>query len=255
MTKKRIATLATCLALVGAVAVGGTLALLTSQTEDLKNTFAVGDGYDVTPGKPDFILQEDIVKQGTNGDYVKDTGLTPDGQNYDNLVSNSTLHKNPFFTLRDANEDGTTPPESWVVAKLDQADIAAMAAQNITFAADSASTGWYLVTATSADEGKTWTYAQAEAGLNAAALNTLQADSTTTKYYFVYNQKLNVTNNATTAPLFTKLSVGAVDSETVNTELDVYGVAVQAIEGSTLEANLNQIVGAAAPLLDAAVKG
>lgn len=255
MTKKRFATLATCIALVGAVAVGGTLALLTSQTESLQNTFAVGNGYDTDPEKPDFILQEDIVKQEPNGDYVASEGLTSAGQSYDNLVSNTALHKNPFFTLRDANQDGTTPPESWVVAKLDQADIAAMATQNITFATDSASTGWYLVTATKADQGETWSYAKAEEGLTAADLNGLQADSTTTKYYFVYNQKLNVTDNATTAPLFTKLSVGNVDAETEATNLDVYGVAVQAVEGSTLDANLNQIVGAAAPLLDAAVQG
>ncbi len=112
MKRKNMISMVTSLALVGVVAVGGTLALLTSQTESLQNTFAVGNGYD-QDGNPDFILQENVVTQDTDGSYIKKTepeALTADGQNYNNLVSDTTLFKNPFFTLRDGDSDGTTPP-------------------------------------------------------------------------------------------------------------------------------------------------
>ena len=77
MTKKRIATMATCIALVGAVAVGGTLALLTSESKQLTNTFTVGSDYN-SDGS-DFLLKEngvDHVLDGTKegyeyGDYAK----------------------------------------------------------------------------------------------------------------------------------------------------------------------------------------
>lgn len=255
MTKKRIATLATCLTLVGAVAVGGTLALLTSQVENLQNTFAVGNGYDITEGNPDFILRESAVTQDKTGGYVDNDGeeVTEDEKNeYNNLVSNTTLWKDPTFTLRDANPgDGKTPPDSWVVAKLDQADIAAMAEENITFDTTSASTNWRLVTATN-NEG-TWTYQMASSDLTALNLNGLSADDENTKYYFIYNGKLSLTGATSTSPLFTKLAVGAVDAQTAATNLDVFGVAVQAVEGSNLTDNLNQIMADAAPLLDKAV--
>mgnify|MGYP000687842678 CR=1 FL=1 len=61
MTKKRIATMATCIALVGAVAVGGTLALLASESKQLVNTFSVSNGYDNENG--DFLIEELPVKQ------------------------------------------------------------------------------------------------------------------------------------------------------------------------------------------------
>ena len=46
MKRKNIVAMVTSLALVGVVAVGGTLALLTAQTNNVVNTFAVGKGYD-----------------------------------------------------------------------------------------------------------------------------------------------------------------------------------------------------------------
>lgn len=257
MTKKRIATLATCLTLVGAVAVGGTLALLTSQVENLQNTFTVGDNYDTTPANPDFILRESDVKQGPDGGYVDNDGedVTEAVKNeYKNLVSNTTLWKDPTFTLRNANEDGKTPPDSWVVAKLDQADIEAMANANIKFDDESVSTGWYLVTGQLTDG--TWEYSKNETPLTYSDLQNLGADDGETKYYFIYNQALEA--GQSTAPLFTKLSVGTVNENTVATNLDVFGVAVQVVEGYGIEGNndtnnLNEVMNSAAKLLDDAV--
>lgn len=62
MTKKRIATMATCIALVGAVAVGGTLALLTRESNTVTNTFTVGTGYK----EGDLSLREHDVNQVLN---------------------------------------------------------------------------------------------------------------------------------------------------------------------------------------------
>lgn len=251
MKRKNMISMVTSLALVGVVAVGGTLALLTSQTESLQNTFAVGNGYD-QDGEPDFILQENEVTQAPDGSYIKKTDpaevLTPNGQDYSNLVSDTTLFKNPFFTLRNGGGDDTNPPESWVVAKIDYNDVQDMKAANITFSAESVSTDWYLVKATKSDA--TWTY-DASTAVTAQVLNNLKADTENEKYYFVYKNVLEVDDK--TDPLFTELSVGTVTAKTEATNLDVFGVAVQYVEGAALESNLDQIVGAAAGTLDKAV--
>lgn len=258
MKRKNMIAMVTSLALVGVVAVGGTLALLNSESQTLKNTFTVGDGYDDT--NKDFIVQEHVVQQEPNGSYVKEKNeedeetnqLTKpgEGQGYNNLVSNTTLYKDPLFTLRDASADGKTPPESWVVAKLDQADIAAMKQQQISFADGSVSTNWYLVTGTREDD-TTWTYAKATTQLQPQDLNNLAADTDDTKYYFVYSDTIEV--GESTQPLFTLLSVGNVNADTKATNLDVFGVAVQYVEGASLANDLDQIVGAAAGTLDKAV--
>lgn len=119
---------------------------------------------------------------------------------------------------------------------------------NITFSAESKSTNWYLVKATKS--GQTWTYDDSTA-VTAQVLNDLKADTENEKYYFVYNDTLAV--DQSTKPLFTELSVGTVTAETAAINLDVFGVAVQYVEGATLTDNLDQIVGAAADTLDTAV--
>lgn len=116
MTKKRIATMATCIALVGVVAVGGTLALLSANANTLTNTFTIGNGY---PERDALILDEAKVEQ------VK-TGITNFGgyeavasgerekvtQQYDKLVANTDLDKDPTFHL------AVGSPNSWIIAKV-----------------------------------------------------------------------------------------------------------------------------------------
>lgn len=60
MKRKNMATMVTCIALVGAVAVGGTLALLSQGSNTVTNTFTVGKGYN--QDTPDLSLDEAPVR-------------------------------------------------------------------------------------------------------------------------------------------------------------------------------------------------
>lgn len=118
MTKKRIATMATCIALVGAVAVGGTLALLSAQSNDVTNTFTVGKAYDQNDPNPDFYLDEAKVAQVTEGDniggYAETAGPRVEENTYANIVENAYLAKDPQFHISDDCEVA----QSWIVAKI-----------------------------------------------------------------------------------------------------------------------------------------
>ncbi len=119
MTKKRFGTMAACLALVGAVAVGGTLALLSAPSNTVTNTFTVGSGYnqDKDP-TPDFYLDEaPIVKdvEGENlGGYNETTGTRVEANTYADLVEGTTLAKDPQFHI----DDECDVKYSWIVAKI-----------------------------------------------------------------------------------------------------------------------------------------
>lgn len=116
MTKKRIATMATCIALVGAVAVGGTLALLSTPSNKVQNTFTVGAGYHTD--HKDLTLDEAKVAQvtsGTNlGGYVETAGPRVQGNAYNNIVENALLAKDPQFHIA----EDCQVAESWIVAKV-----------------------------------------------------------------------------------------------------------------------------------------
>lgn len=117
MTKKRFATLATCIALVGAVAVGGTLALLTSNTATVTNTFTIGKNY---PSQA-LTLDEAAVEQVTSGTdnfggYKATDAPRVQTNNYQNLVADTTLDKDPTFHL------AAESPNSWIIAKVEGVD-------------------------------------------------------------------------------------------------------------------------------------
>lgn len=118
MTKKRIATMATCIALVGAVAVGGTLALLSAPSNDVTNTFTVGKGYDQNDPNPDFYLDEAKVAQVTEGDniggYAETAAPRVESNEYANIVENALLAKDPQFHISEDCEVA----QSWIVAKI-----------------------------------------------------------------------------------------------------------------------------------------
>lgn len=215
MTKKRIATLATCLTLVGAVAVGGTLALLSTQSNTLTNTFTVGNNYE----SGDFLLKEHEVTQTTAGanvgDYTNTEVETTSGVTYGNVIADSDLAKDPFFELVKGAKD---TPASWIVAKVE--NIADLNAAEIDFTG--VSTGWKLVTL------KDGVYTLAESPLTA---DDIKADTKTEQYFYVYETQL--TQGQKTNPLFTKLHAGDVDGG-LNIKIDVKGVAVQAVPGSNL---------------------
>ena len=117
MTKKRIATMATCIALVGAVAVGGTLALLSTKSNDVTNTFTVGSGYHTD--HQDLTLDEAKVAQVTSGDNLGGYAETAESRvttnEYANIVENAYLAKDPQFHITADCEVA----ESWIVAKVE----------------------------------------------------------------------------------------------------------------------------------------
>lgn len=117
MTKKRIATMATCVALVGAVAVGGTLALLSQQSNTVTNTFTIGNGYPETALTLDEAPVAQVVTGTDNfGGYNATAGERVRANDYDNLVADTTLDKDPTFHL------ATGSPDSWIIAKVTGVD-------------------------------------------------------------------------------------------------------------------------------------
>lgn len=119
MKRKNMISMVTSLALVGAVAVGGTLALLTSNTDTVTNTFAIGNGY----GDNALTLDEGKVAQVTKGttnfggyEFIDEGKTRVDGWAYDKLVADTTLDKDPTFHLT------ADSPNSWIIAKVEGVD-------------------------------------------------------------------------------------------------------------------------------------
>lgn len=208
MNKKQIATMATCIAMVGVVAVGGTLALLTTEKKTLTNTFTVGEGF-VDPGEGEyqFKLDEAKVEMKADGSYgkVEDVGAArvEEGQEYSDIAAGVKLYKDPTFHL-----NSQYAPDAWVVAYVENDEAIAKI--------DAIGDGWVAV---KQDNGK-WV-----------------KDDTTDKKtgYFVYNVKMTEDNQDTT-PIFTSLTANHEFAEGVTPEVEksvvVKGVAVQAANAS-----------------------
>ena len=224
MTKKRIATLATCIALVGAVAVGGTLALLTQQSNDVTNIFTVGDGYVAD----DIKLDEDTVTQevsGTNLGGYKGNNVAVaqrvETNTYANLVANTTLDKDPTFRI----VEGATSPKSWFVAKVEGVTDNA---GKLSVSAVEAGNGWYEV---SLEDG-VYTYTPVTAG-------TQIKDDT----YYIYDTAISAGEE--TDPLFTQLHVDAVTAGVDPANIVISGTAVEAVGNATFEASRDAVMAAA----------
>lgn len=206
MTKKRIATLATCIALVGTVAVGGTLALLTSNTPTLTNTFTIGNGYPTNA----LTLDEADVEQVTSGTvnfggYEAIEAPRVDKNDYSNLVADTTLDKDPTFHL------AADSPNSWIIAKVEGVD--ELKAKNITINGDlPADYGWYKLDTTAGTATPIPSYAELEDG-----------------YYVT---KAIVTAGNSTDALFEELQVGANVTRGELNSIVVSGVAVEAVTGT-----------------------
>ena len=224
MTKKRFATMATCIALVGAVAVGGTLALLTQQSNDVTNIFTVGDGYVAD----DIKLDEDTVTQevsGTNLGGYKGNNVAVAQRvktnTYANLVANTTLDKDPTFRI----VEGATSPKSWFVAKVEGVTDNA---GKLSVSAVEAGNGWYEV---SLEDG-VYTYTPVTAG-------TQIKDDT----YYIYDTAISAGEE--TDPLFTQLHVDAVTAGVDPANIVISGTAVEAVGNATFEASRDAVMAAA----------
>lgn len=244
MKRKNIVAMVTSLALVGVVAVGGTLALLSSTSKTLKNTFTVGDGYQedsfkLYEHKVDFIdSDEDATTKGRPiGDYVKNSGVwdadavTGAANEYDQVIPGAKLDKDPYFELK----DGDTPT-SWIVACVAKKDLQDLS--NIGITVNEVDTGWQVVTGTTGN----WT-------LGADVSKESFVGGQTGYIYFVYETALNAGDR--TNPLFTQLIASATNQTGSDVELNIKGVAVQKLDGTDLEGSLNAIMDAATAKLGA----
>lgn len=216
MKRKNMISMVTSLALVGVVAVGGTLALLSEKANDVTNTFTVGQGYDPA----DIKLSEADVEQQTDGSYTA-LGTTTRGKTsevgyvltigaqdryssnkYENLVNGTTIDKDPIVTI-DANT-----VDSWVVAYIDEVD-AAFTGSN--FQADN--NLWYKVTNT----GDNWDVAESSV-----------ANTGITKGYYIYKTVVEKSEAVWNSPaLFTELNVTIAEDDTDVTTMNVKAGLVQ----------------------------
>ncbi|MGE4548217.1 MAG: SipW-dependent-type signal peptide-containing protein [Intestinibacillus sp.] len=103
MKKKSIVMLAATVMTTASVAIGGTLAYLTS-VDSLKNTFSMGG----EGGDGDFSINLTETGLTTNGEWnatnntyewsIADGAQIDEGQTYNNVLPNSVLPKNPIVT-------------------------------------------------------------------------------------------------------------------------------------------------------------
>lgn len=243
MNKKRIVTAVTCCALVGAIAVGGTIALLTSNAHTLKNTFTIGNNYPENA----LTLKEHAVERVTDlnatnhtgytfGDYAQTNSYTEaatgqeNGNHYTDVIPGSKLDKDPQFTLAQGS------PNSWIIAYVD--GIQEVSAKGIKIN-EVTSGSWYKITVTGS-----------EGTVSSASVDSTAAKQITDGYY-LYNDSsstnavVDTTNDAvTTDPLFTQLTAGGALQAATGTGLNITikGVAVQVTSDMTFENSMKSVM-------------
>lgn len=116
MKKKNVLMMAMSLVLVAVIAVGGTLAYLTSESETLTNVFTVGKGY----GDDGFYLDETKKLEGQPNPTTKGEGeanrlKAPGSNEYAAMNIGDRIYKDPTFHLVDG-------PDSYIFAKVDGVD-------------------------------------------------------------------------------------------------------------------------------------
>jgi len=104
MKKKSLITMFLSLALVAIIGTGATLAYLSADSNEVKNTFTVGDGYD---GENSLFLDEHLI----DADNVATTTLTRDGNKYTKILPGDTLPKDPTVHF-------TVGPDSYIFVKV-----------------------------------------------------------------------------------------------------------------------------------------
>lgn len=98
MKNRKTKSMIACLALVGVIGLGSTFAYLTSQSNTLKNTFTVGQGYIPDPDHDNqavWIDEQDIKKT--------DGSRTEKGNEYTNILPGDKLVKDPELNVNKAS--------------------------------------------------------------------------------------------------------------------------------------------------------
>lgn len=101
MNIKKFLTAAAAVCLVAALSVCGTLAYLTHETEAVQNTFSVGSIFvppDVDPDAGITLYENEPVKQD-DGSYVLDMDVEVQAADYESIIPDSTLPKNPTIDV------------------------------------------------------------------------------------------------------------------------------------------------------------
>ncbi len=228
MNKKKAAMSLMSLALVGAVAVGGTLAFLTDTTGKVTNTFTMGKGYEdeTVPGDPGTVLHTGLWLDETKipADASADTrypttiGTTSEtrveasetgtpGVEYKDLVPGDIMVKDPTFHMVAGSV------KSRVVMKVTGLD----ALNDLTYdgtkafaiSKDVISDSTKATTLLNTDvSGETWKKIANKEG-DMIAQDTVQDDGKLDGYY-VYNQPVNAEGEKNTVdlePLFKYISM------------------------------------------------
>lgn len=224
MTKKRFATMATCIALVGAVAVGGTLALLSTKSNDVTNTFTVGSGYHTD--HQDLTLDEAKVAQVTSGDNLGGYAETAESRvttnEYANIVENAYLAKDPQFHISSDCEVA----HSWIVAKVDGFNTTPGATtlkftdvDDTDMANDAVAGSWYKVTEGEAEGTYEYTLVDGVEDMGNG----------------VYIYSASLTAGQSTKDLFQQLQVDAFVAGKNPSTITVTGYAVEGVAGVSFE--------------------
>lgn len=112
MKKRQLVKLGLTVGLVGAVGVGGTLAILSQQSNTVTNTFAVGAGITVN----DITLDETNLNGKSLDSSMSDVDRTETGNAYKDLQPGMKLTKDPQVHV------SAKAADSYVFAKLENVD-------------------------------------------------------------------------------------------------------------------------------------
>lgn len=107
MKRKKVVKLMAVVALIGAVGVGGSLALLTATSNSVTNTFAVGDGY--VGGDQAVYIDETKVTDNVPSPTAE---RTKTGNKYTNIQEGDKLTKDPMVHISEGSV------ESYVFVKI-----------------------------------------------------------------------------------------------------------------------------------------
>lgn len=223
MKRKNMISMVTSLALVGVVAIGGTLALLTQPSNTVDNIFTVGKGYTAS----DIKLDEDKVHQVTEvenfGGYEGNNVAVAQrvtGNTYADLVVGTTLDKDPTFRI----VEGATSPKSWFVAEVEGVTDNA---GKLSVSGVEADNGWYEV---SFEDG-VYSYTPVTEG------SQIKDDT-----YYIYDTAISAGQE--TDPLFTQLTVLAGAKGADVKKIVVSGTAVEAVGNVTFEDSRDAVMAA-----------
>lgn len=206
-SKKKLITLITSIALIAAIGVGATLALLSQTTGTVTNTFTVGK-YETNALN---IFEHKATQDKDTGSYVKGTDEVKENT-YTGVLPGTTLSKDPFMTL------AQNSPSSFLVIKATGLN---NLPAGITADLNTNADYWKDITATVADSNANNSYyIYCPAGNNTVSYVTATALSA---------------SGITTESLFTKLTV----ADTFNNNGNVTSIEQLVFQGCAVQYSSN----------------